>query len=171
MHDTIYREAKREELAGIKLLRDAVKADNARQGLDIWQGDYPSDALLEDDYSRGFSRIVLLDDVVVGYLALIPTDIDYGPGFYGDYNLVSFSRIMTHPDYRNRGLGRKLIEASIAETKPSYDGMAITVDGFNTKAVTLYKSYGFTLVGSMRIPEAKYELEKYVLLYGDEIVA
>ena len=149
-------------------MRNAVKDDNARQGLDIWQGDYPSDALLEDDYSKGFSRIVTLDDEVVGYLALIPTDIDYGQGFYENYNLVSFSRIMTHPNYRNRGLGRQLIEASIGETKPSYDGMAITVDGFNTKAVTLYKSYGFTLVGTMRIPEAKYVLDKYVLLYGDE---
>ncbi len=168
MHDTIYRQAKIQDLAGIKSLRDAVKADNARQGLDIWQGDYPSDALLEDDFDKGFSRVVLSDDVVVGYLALIPTDIDYGPGFYEDYHLASFSRIMTHPDHRNKGLGRKLIEAVMEETKPSYAGMGITVDGFNTKAVTLYKSYGFTLVGHIRIPDAKYELEKYVLLYGGE---
>ncbi len=148
-------------------MRDAVKADNARLGLDIWQGDYPSDALLEDDFSRGFGRVVLLDDEVVGYLALIPTDIDYGPGFCGNYNLISFSRIMTSPNHRNRGLGRGLIEAAMEETKTSYDGMGITVDGFNTKAVTLYKSYGFALVGTMRIPDAKYELDKYVLLYGD----
>lgn len=51
-----------------------------------------------------------------------------------------------HPDYRNRGLGRKLLEGGMVHLQSRGVEVAdITVDSQNTQAIKLYQSLGFRL--------------------------
>ncbi len=161
----IYRKAALSDLEAIISLKDLVKKDIITSGLDIWQKDYPDHEILKGDITCGYGRIVCLNGTIISYMALIPTDIDYGRGFYHDYRLLSFSRIMTSPKYRNLGYGKMMISQAIEEAKSEYDGLGITVDNINLRAVSLYRSFGFYKVGSIRIKEAKNVLDKYVLLF------
>ena len=165
MENHIYRKADIEELRDIITLKEKVKKKIIEDGLDIWQDDYPNDELLEDDIKKGYAHIVKIDGLVCGYAAVMPTDVDYGPGFYLDHHLVSFSRLMSDPKLRRSGIGRFIIERVIDDAKKEYDGVGITVDDINNKAVGLYRSYGFSKVGEISIPEAKRVLDKYVLLF------
>lgn len=157
------RKALMDDLEGILKLRDITKADIILKGLDIWQKDYPNDELIKSDIDNEYAYIIENDKEVLAYMALIPTDIDYGKGFYEDLNLLSFSRIMTSPNHRHQGLGKMMIEEAINKAK-DYDGLGITVDDINERAVCLYKSFGFKKIGQMRIREAKNVLDKYLRL-------
>ena len=166
MKEAKYRKANIEDLGNIITLRNEVKAEIENAEIDMWQDDYPNQELLRKDIIDGYARIILSDDEITGYMALIPTDIDYEGNFYQSHNLLSFSRIMTDPAYRKRGLAKFLISKAIEEAKCNdYEGMAITVDEVNNRAVNLYRSFGFVKVGNIDIPEARNTLDKYVLLF------
>lgn len=164
----IFKNAKISDLDEIVKLKDAVKKSIKDERLDIWQEDYPTKELLKDDIIKGYARIVLIDDEVVGYIALIPTEEDYGPGFYGDTSLLSYSRLMTSPSHRGKGIAKNMIVSAIKEAREKgYDGMGIAVDDVNHRAIGLYRSFGFEKAGSIDIPEAKNTLDKYVLIFDD----
>ena len=54
------------------------------------------------------------------------------------------SAICTHPDYRGRGLSRRLIRALLAATHASAEHTFLHVLESNTAALGLYESMGFT---------------------------
>ena len=166
MQNSLYRKADLKDLDKLISLKDEVKKEIIKKDLDIWQDDYPNRELLKSDIVNDYGRIITIDEKVVAYMALIETSIDYEGDFYQGHYLLSFSRIMTSPYYRNIGLAKRLIKEAILEAKDRrYDGLAITVDAINERAVSLYRSFGFINVGYIDIPEAKNTLDKYILLF------
>lgn len=53
--------------------------------------------------------------------------------------------VSVHPDYQNKGIGRKLIETLLvwATINPVIEKVFLTVFSSNIKAISLYKSLGF----------------------------
>lgn len=59
------------------------------------------------------------------------------------YNAVQIGTVMTHPDYRNKGLSKRLINKVLAEYKNTYDFMYLFA---NDSVLDFYPKFGFERV-------------------------
>lgn len=84
-------------------------------------------------------------DTVVGLIDIVggQRDFDRQGGTLG---------ISVAPDWRGRGLGRRLMEAAIAEARswPGFCRIELIVVTWNTPAIALYESLGFRIEGRKR---------------------
>ena len=62
-----------------------------------------------------------------------------------DGKLLDILRLGVHPKYQDRGVGTRLLEASLRET----GSLMLTVKKDNQKAMKLYHRYGFRIVGEL----------------------
>jgi GNAT superfamily N-acetyltransferase len=76
------------------------------------------------------------------------------PNFHKRGNHVANAGFMVHPDFRKLGIGRALGEAALRIAKAEgYQAMQFnTVISSNLKAVALWKSLGFLIIGT--VPQA-----------------
>lgn len=95
--------------------------------------------LLQHELTRGCGWLALVDGVVAGYV-LVRRDDD----------LLDITRLGVHEEFRGRGLGRELLEKVLKE---HFDVM-LTVKKDNVKAIRLYRTHGFTIVGHLIAAEA-----------------
>jgi ribosomal protein S18 acetylase RimI-like enzyme len=78
--------------------------------------------------------------------------------------------VYVKPDYRDKGAGRKLIEAALAEacSDPVIEQVTLSVESGNEPAKRLYASFGFTVYGvekrALKIGEDYYD-EEHMILY------
>jgi ribosomal protein S18 acetylase RimI-like enzyme len=86
-----------------------------------------------------------------------------GPRLAGSYNLVpnyagraahiGNAGYMVHPDFRRQGIGRALVQHSIAEaSRRGFDALMFNLVFESNPARYLYEGFGFKAVG--RVPEA-----------------
>lgn len=78
------------------------------------------------------------------------TVIGYG-GFWYIEGEAHISTIATHPDYRGKGLGEILLTGMLARAvhlNAEYAVLEVRVS--NTPAITLYRKYGFEVVGKRK---------------------
>jgi GNAT superfamily N-acetyltransferase len=111
---------------------------------DIETLNHPGTAILD---KGGQILIVYADDAPVGCVALIPMRD----------RVYELSKMAVTPAMRGRGLGRKLIEHTIAQARVM--GAKSLFLGSNSKlpaAVTLYESVGFRHVDPATLPEMHY---------------
>jgi ribosomal protein S18 acetylase RimI-like enzyme len=59
-------------------------------------------------------------------------------------NIVSIDKIGVHPNFRNKGIGSKIID----EIKKQFNVLRIDVVTENINAINFYKKNGFKIVGS-----------------------
>jgi len=90
-------------------------------------------AFSPEQYAGGFVMLAGLE----GYLAGALVMLDSGMGGYIPENILLF--VSVNPDMRGKGIGRKLIEHSIAECR---GGVKLHVD-FDNPAKRLYERLGF----------------------------
>jgi len=76
-----------------------------------------------------------------------------GPNFQGEAGHIANGGYMVHRDFRGRGIGRRLVEHSIA-TAPElgYDALMFNLVFESNPSRRLYDSLGFEVVG--RVPDA-----------------
>jgi putative acetyltransferase len=87
------------------------------------------------------------DSVIVGCVALIPM----GDGVY------EVSKMAVSPSIRGRGIGRKLLEHTIAEARAmGATGLFLGSNSILKDAVHLYESLGFRHVPPEKLPEMHY---------------
>ena len=62
-------------------------------------------------------------------------------------NRVYISQIDIHPDYRNKGIGARLLETTLAAIDTQYPTEEITLEVYrkNERAIHLYQKFGFTI--------------------------
>ncbi|MES2267832.1 MAG: GNAT family N-acetyltransferase [Bacteroidota bacterium] len=82
--------------------------------------------------------LVYADDNLAAYSRLVPAGISY--------NEVSIGRVITSPEARGSGLGRKLMELSIAACHDLFGPVNIRI-GAQTYALPFYESLGFVAEG------------------------
>lgn len=151
----IYRVANEYDLPQIISMKNRVKERIINENLPIWLNDYPADNLLIDDINNHFGRVIAIDDKIIAYAVFLPSSIEYQDYINNIEGKYSFGRVMVDNDYIGIGVGKLLVKSMINEAKSlNQNGMIITADEFNKKAVNLYQSYGFRKIGEQQFPYA-----------------
>ncbi len=156
-----YRIAKINDYDNIIQMKNRVKERIIKQQLPIWQHGYPLDSMIEEDIEKEHGRVVEINGKIVAYSVFLPSEEEYDKGTFKKDNLQSFGRVMVDDGYTGLHIGKFLVGSMIEEAKKiGKDGMGITADECNIRAVNLYKSFGFVKEGSNQFPYA------YLDIYG-----
>lgn len=162
----IYRKPKVEEINDILIMKNNVKKRIIDSGMPMWLNGYPLDEMIVEDIEIGDARIVELNGKVVAYAHYCHASKEYDNGTFKKDNLQTFGRVMVDDGYTGKHIGDFLVKSMIEETKTlGVDGMGITGDDFNVKAMNLYKKYGFIKEGEEQFPYAY--LSKLVVYFND----
>lgn len=90
------------------------------------------------DYKDVF--LAVEDNVFVGFVVL---------SYYGVLRGY-IQTICIKPDYRNRGIGSKLLKFSEDKLRKEFANIFICVSSFNPKAQALYERLGFEKIGELK---------------------
>ncbi|MFP4643644.1 MAG: GNAT family N-acetyltransferase [Spirochaetales bacterium] len=63
-----------------------------------------------------------------------------------DYGVAAIGNVATHPNYRNRGLGKVALTALIRSLRDHVDHIGLNVGAHNSVAIRAYRSLGFSAV-------------------------
>ena len=134
-----------------------------RQGRNQWQQGYPNPEVIADDVQQEIGRVLVLDDQVVGYCALIYsgepcydtiegrwlTDSDSA---HCRYSVVH--RIGIDPDFANRGLALRFLELLMDESRDDgCESMRIDTNNDNVQMLHILPKLGFTRCGNVVLPD------------------
>ena len=151
----IYRKPNINEIPEILSMKHRVKQRVLDSGLPMWLNGYPLDEMLVEDIELGEARVVELDGKVVAYAHYCHASKEYDNGTFKKDNLQTFGRVMVDDGYTGKHIGDFLVKSMIEEAKTlNVEGLCITADDFNIKAVNLYKKYGFIKEGEQQFPYA-----------------
>lgn len=158
----IYRNATKNDLKQIIMIKNRVKERVIKENLPIWLNGYPTDDYLLEDVEKNRGRVIELNNKIVAYSMLCESSEEYAEFNLFDTNkLYSFGRVMVDDGYLGFGIGKFLVYNMINEAKlKGQKGMKITADSCNIKALNLYKSFGFKKEGEYNFPYA------YLEIYG-----
>ena len=151
----IYRVPKTSEIDEILVMKNNVKKRVIESGLPMWLNGYPLDEMIVEDVHLGDARIIELDGKIVAYAHYCHASKEYDNGTFKKDNLQTFGRVMVNDGYTGKHIGDFLVKSMIEETKTlNVEGMCITADDFNVKAMNLYRKYGFVVEGEQQFPYA-----------------
>ena len=111
---------------------------NLRQAIFIVEQDCP---YLDADYVDLKSHHVTfyIDQNLVSYVRIVPPGISYD-------GYSSIGRVVTHQDFRNKGVGKVIMEYAISKTKELHPDQKIKISA--QKYITkFYTQLGFKIVG------------------------
>ena len=151
----IYRIPKISEIEEIIVMKNNVKKRIIESGMPMWLNGYPLDEMIVEDVNLGDARVIELDGKIVAYAHFCHASKEYDNKTFKKDNLQTFGRVMVNDGYTGKHIGDFLVKNMIEEAKTlSVEGMGITADDFNTKAMNLYKKYGFVVEGQQQFPYA-----------------
>ena len=151
----IYRIPNINEIPEILEMKHRVKQRVTDSGLPMWLNGYPLDEMLVEDIELGDARVVELDGKVVAYAHYCHASKEYDNGTFKKDNLQTFGRVMVDDGYTGKHIGDFLVKSMIEEAKTlNVEGLCITADDFNIKAVNLYMKHGFVREGEQQFPYA-----------------
>ena len=159
----IYRKATLDDFNQIILMKNEVKQRIIDEDLPIWKNGYPLNELILEDINAQEGRVIEDNNEVIAYAVFYHCDREYKDAFKKS-NLQSFGRVMVASKYLSKHVGSFLVKSLIDEARTLHvEGLGITVDSVNEKAVRLYRKYGFVKEGEQLFPWAY--LDKYVLYF------
>jgi ElaA protein len=91
---------------------------------------------MDDKDQKSLHVMGFEDDILVAYSRLVPSGVSYKE--------ASIGRVVTDPDYRNRGLGRELMQVSIDKLYEEYGTQPIRI-GAQCYLTTFYQSFAFNI--------------------------
>ena len=151
----IYRVPKISEIEEIIVMKNNVKKRIIESGMPMWLYGYPLDEMIVEDVNLGDARVIELDGKVVAYAHFCHASKEYENGTFKKDNLQTFGRVMVNDGYTGKHIGDFLVKNMIEESKTlNVEGMCITADDFNIKAMNLYQKYGFVVEGEQQFPYA-----------------
>ena len=151
----IYRVPKISEIEEIIVMKNNVKKRIIESGMPMWLNGYPLDEMIVEDVNLGDARVIELDGKVVAYAHFCHASKEYENGTFKKDNLQTFGRVMVNDGYTGKHIGDFLVKNMIEESKTlNVEGMCITADDFNIKAMNLYQKYGFVVEGEQQFPYA-----------------
>ena len=154
-----YRIANIDDLEQIIIMKNNVKRRVIEQGLPIWKNGYPLDSMIEEDIHEQAGRVVELEGEIVAYSVFHHRSCEYDSKTFKHDNLMCFGRVMVKTGYTGMHIGDFLVKSMIEEAKSlNVEGMGITADACNIKAVNLYTKHGFKKEGEKEFPYAYLDL-------------
>lgn len=151
----IYRIANIDDLEEIIKMKNDVKKRVIEQELPIWNYGYPLDSMIVDDIKENAGRVVEIDNTIVAYAVFHHRNTEYEIGTFKSDNVMCFGRVMVKNGYTGKHIGDFLVKSMIEEAKTlNVDGMGITADACNIRAVNLYTKHGFKKEGEAQFPYA-----------------
>ncbi|AXB33672.1 GNAT family N-acetyltransferase [Vibrio campbellii] len=103
---------------------------------------------------------------LVGSIEIFPAEMCGYEG--GEFAKTGFLGIHIDQQYRNQGLGKKLLETAIQSGwQYGYDTIALHVYKSNQRAITLYEKFGFEHcgeLGEVLLPNGKYLMSQKMVL-------
>ena len=151
----IYRVPKVSEIDEIIVMKNNVKKRIIESGMPMWLNGYPLDEMIVEDVHLGDARVIESDGKIVAYAHFCHASKEYDNGTFKKDNLQTFGRVMVNDGYTGKHIGDFLVKNMIEETKTlNVEGMCITADDFNIKAMNLYQKYGFVVEGEQQFPYA-----------------
>jgi ribosomal protein S18 acetylase RimI-like enzyme len=85
------------------------------------------------------THVAVQDDEIIGFVVL-----NLCGGFVG-----YLQSICVAPAWRNQGIGRRLVEFSEERVFRDYPNLFICVSSFNSRALRLYRTLGYEVVGKL----------------------
>src|SRR5690554_6354998 len=96
-----------------------------------------------------FNSRMLLSGKYFGYFV---NDILVGVAgihvYSAEYKVAALGNITTHPDFRNRGIGKILTQTLCYDLQKDVEVIGLNVRSDNSYAIQLYKSLGFEIAGT-----------------------
>ena len=123
-----------------------------------WDGEYPSRQILEDDIARRALYKVMDGEAIISIMLIEPWSsymsseeaddiMTWDPGIK---NPCALARFCVSPLMQGRGLGRKIMLASLAKAKEmGFDGAFFHASKANPLVLHLYDSIGFHRAGEV----------------------
>ena len=120
-----------EELDAIwKILQDAI-AQRKKDGSSQWQNGYPNEQTVIDDIQNGYGYVLIKDDIIVAYSAIIfgiePNYNNIKGKWLSDDKYVAVHRVATSENYKGKGIATQLFKF-IEELSINNNTFSIKVD-------------------------------------------
>jgi GNAT superfamily N-acetyltransferase len=136
-----------------KIIQQAIvrrKQDGSQQ----WQDGYPNEEVIQRDIERGIGYVLLMDDTIVGYTAILFNDepaYDNLKGTWlstGDFAVVH--RIAISDDYLGKGLAQKimLLTEEIASQNKVFS-VKVDTNFDNMAMLRIFDKLGYTYCGEV----------------------
>lgn len=146
MSDIIIRPVRRDDLdtwwsLRLKALHDHPEAFGSDYETARARGPHYTDEWFGEGVNRLFGAYIPEGDVVAQ------------AGVFGESgkqsHIANVISVYTHPDWRGRGISRRLVEAAIAHAKvfPQLSHLRISVNAENISALRIYERAGFEMWG------------------------
>jgi len=99
-----------------------------------------------------------LDGQLIGTITLEPSRLDSSLALYRELGLFHFKQFGVHPDFKGRGLGRRLHDAMFAyASRQGGKIMALDTAAPAMDLIAMYLRWGYREVGRTQWPEVNYE--------------
>jgi GNAT superfamily N-acetyltransferase len=112
------------------IIQDAIE-QRKKDGSDQWQNGYPNKQTLIDDIQNGYGYVLIEDDIIVAYSAIIfgiePNYIDIKGKWLSDDKYVAVHRVATSEKYKGKGIATQLFNL-IEELSINNNTYSIKVD-------------------------------------------
>ena len=145
-----------------EILYYAAQLDETKESLN----DLPQLAKYIEHYGLYKSDIgvyAMLDNKVVGaaWVRLLKSESNRGFGYVNDETPELVFGVK--PEYRNQGIGSKILEQLINEVSMSYSQMSLAVRE-NNPAIKLYERFGFEKVEASQVEDKQRAVTSFVML-------
>lgn len=133
-----------------------------------------AESTLDEMLRNGWGNMAFVGDKLVGALIALP--LSHDKDFPRDKcpqipidSSVYIAEVMTHSDFRGKGLASELIETFLQEAKENYTDVVIRVWDKNEPALSLYEKMGFERMGldivqtKFRSKDETFEMRKVYL--------
>lgn len=99
---------------------------------------------IDDKDQKSFHLLGYEGDTMLAYSRIVPAGVSYKE--------ISIGRVVTHPLYRRKGLGKALMETSIAFIENHLGSQAIRI-GAQVYLKSFYESFGFNTISEVYIED------------------
>lgn len=132
----------------------------------VWNDDYPGMREIEEDIDANSLHILVLENIIIGAASVAPINeldcFDYWKSKDGRHKEIA--RVVVSPDYRGKGLAKKIVNDLITILKKSNcSSIHLSVAINNIPAYKTYSSLGFIVVGEEELFGGKYLLMEKIL--------
>lgn len=114
------------------------------------------DVLKNDIKNNGYKYYIIQNiDIVIAFCGIKPEN-----------DKLFISKIYVDPKYQRKGLATKLFNKVLIEYRDNYKLFYLTVNKNNTKAISAYKNFGFTITDSIKTDIGNnYVMDDYIMTY------